>query len=235
MIRMRTAGLWIVIGAVALLFSGCGVGSYQARSVNEKDSPLVNPDILTAGKGDQALYRYVKPGVDVKKYTKVIIDPVLVKKTGEMDEKERENYQTLANNAYVYLTKALEKDFTIVKTPEPDTLRIKMAIINAEASGDVSNTLSTLMPIGMVLSAGKYAATGKQMGVGEITMEMTVTDAQTGELLGAALDRRVGGKELTKLWSDWNNADSALKYWAQRVAYVLCDMRGGGDTCVKPE
>ena len=42
----------------------------------------------------------------------------------------------------------------------------------------------------------KYGASGKQSGVGEITGEFKVTDAMTGELLGAALDRRVGGKDV---------------------------------------
>jgi hypothetical protein len=85
----------------------------------------------------------------------------------------------------------------------------------------------------MVLSAIKYGATGKQAAVGEITVEMKITDAATGELLGAALDRRVGGKQLTKLWSDWNNADDALKYWAKRLGFVLCGMRGDTN-CVAP-
>jgi hypothetical protein len=62
---------------------------------------------------------------------------------------------------------------------------------------------------------------------------MKITDASTGELLGAALDRRVGGKELSKLWSDWHNADDALQYWAKRLRFALCEMRGAAN-CVKP-
>jgi len=85
----------------------------------------------------------------------------------------------------------------------------------------------------MALSLVKYTATGKQAGVGEITMQIKITDASTGELLGAALDRRVGGKELAKLWSSWHNADDALQYWAKRLSFTLCDMRGGAN-CVKP-
>jgi hypothetical protein len=131
------------------------------------------------------------------------------------------------------LTKELEKDYRIVKTPEPGTLRIQMAIVDADSSKPVRNTLSTIVPVGMVLSLGKYTATGKQVGVGEITVQMKITDANTGELLGAALDRRLGGKELSKLWSGWHNADDALQYWAKRLRFALCDMRGGAN-CVKP-
>ena len=231
--HMRTAGAVVVSMAMAVMLAGCGA-SHQARSVDLKQSTLVNPDLLKEGKDDQALYRYVKPNVDIKQYSKVLIDPVLVRKDGELDKDELENYQKLANNAFVYLNQELGKDYSIVKTPEPGALRIQAAITDADSAKPVRNTLSTLMPIGMGLSLIKYAATGKQSGVGEITVEMRISDAATGELLGAALDRRVGGKELSELWSSWHNADSALLYWAQKTRWVFCDMRGGGTKCVKP-
>ena len=88
-------------------------------------------------------------------------------------------------------------------------------------------------PIGIGLSLVKYGATGKPSGVGEITGEIKITDAMTGELLGAALDKRVGGKSPQGIWDTWYNADSALQYWAKRVSYVFCTQRGDKD-CVKP-
>ncbi len=231
--RMKKVAMLVMVVAAALQLGGCGVGSYQARSVDLKESPLVNPDILVQGKDDQALYRYVNPSADFKQYNKVLIDPVLVMKDAELDKDQLENYQKLANNAYVYFTQELGKDYQIVKAPVPGTLRIQMVIIDADSSKSVRNTLSTFVPIGMALSLVKYTATSKQVGVGEITAEMKITDADTGQLLGAALDRRVGGKELSKLWSDWHNADDALQYWAKRTRFGLCDMRGGTN-CVKP-
>lgn len=231
--RMKMAAILLMVVGFALQLGGCGVGSYQARSLDVNESPLVNPDILVKGSDDQALYRYVSPRANVKQYTKMMIDPVLVYKYAELDKDELENYQKLANNAYVYLTKELEKDYQIVKFPEPGTLRIQMAVVDADSSKPVRNTLSTVVPVGMALSLVKYSATGKQTGVGEITLQMKMTDANTGELLGAALDRRVGGKELTKLWSGWHNADDALQYWAKLISFRLCEMRGGAN-CKRP-
>ena len=231
--RIRIVGMIGLLVAAALQLGGCA-GSYQARSVDLKDSPLVNPDILVKGEGDQALYRYAKPNVDLKQYKQILIDPVMIYKDGEMDKDQRENYQTLANNAYVYLSDALKKDYQIVKVAEPGTLRIQWAIIDADSSKPVRNTLATIMPIGIGLSLVKVAATGKQSGVGEISTQMKITDASTGELLGAALDRRVGGHNIATLWSSWNDANKALEYWAKRTAFVLCGVRGGA-TCVKPD
>ncbi|HET6419844.1 MAG TPA: DUF3313 domain-containing protein [Geobacteraceae bacterium] len=223
----------LTILVLTMMFAGCG-GSIQARKVDPSVSPLVNPSIFQEGTGDQALYRYAKPDVDWKQYSKVMIDPVMIAKDGELDEKELKNYQTLANNAYVYLTQALEKQFQIVQAPEPGTMRIQVAIIDADNSKPVRNVLSTVMPIGIGLSIVKYAATGKPSAVGEITGEIKITDATSGDLLAAALDRRVGGKSFKGLWDTWYNADSALKYWAQRTAYVLCTERGGTN-CPQPE
>jgi len=231
--RMKMAAVLVIVVAFALQLGGCGVGSHQARSLDVNESPLVNPDILVKGADDQALYRYVNPKADFKQYSKLMIDPVLVYKYAELDKEELENYQKLANNAYVYLMKEMEKDYQIVKFPEPGALRIQMAIVDADSSKPVRNTLSTIVPIGMALSAVKYSATGKQAGVGEITLQLRITDANTGELLGAALDRRVGGKEVTKLWSSWHNADDALQYWAKKVSFRLCEMRAGAN-CEKP-
>jgi len=231
--RMKTVAMLVMVVVAALQLGGCGVGSHQARSLDRNESPLVDPDIFVQGTDDKALYRYVNPKVDITQYTMVLIDPVFVYKAGELDKDELANYQKLANNAFVYLFQELKKDYRIVYTPEPGTLRVQMAIVDADSSKPVRNTLSTVIPIGMALSLVKYTATGTQAGVGEITVEMKITDAITGKLLGAALDRRVDGKELSKLWSGWHNADDALQYWSKRLRFALCDMRGGAN-CVKP-
>ena len=108
-----------------------------------------------------------------------------------------------------------------------------MAIVDADPSQPARNVMSTVLPIGMGISLVKYAATGKQSGVGEITVEFKLSDAMSGELLGAALDRRVGGKDAKGHFDSWHNADAALQYWAQRMRYVLCTGRGGSE-CEEP-
>ncbi|MEN6624277.1 MAG: DUF3313 domain-containing protein [Smithella sp.] len=229
---VKTISLLVVCIIFCLLLGGCRAGM-QARNVDIKQSLLVNPAILEKGKGDQALYRYANPQADIKKYSKIMIDPVLVDKQGELDAKERENYQKLANNAYVYLHQELKQDYKIIQNPEPGTLRIQMAIMDADSSKPVRNITSTIIPIGIGLSLVKYGATGKMSGVGEITGEFKATDAVTGELLGAALDRRVGGKDIEGMVDRWHHADAALQYWAKGVRYALCKRREGTG-CVKP-
>jgi hypothetical protein len=120
-----------------------------------------------------------------------------------------------------------------VQLPETGTLKIEAAITGADKSGRTMDLISSVIPVGMIVSVGKDFATGKPTGVGEISAEMRLTDAVTGQVLGEAVDRRVGGKDPAGMFNAWNDADQAMQYWAKRVAYVLCKERGE-DGCVKP-
>ena len=218
----KTAGILALFVFVAPLIAGCGA-TLQARSMDKPtDTFLVNPDILVKGGPGQALYRYADPSADWKSYNKVIIDPVIIYKEGEMDADNRANNQTLANNLYVYLTRELEKDMKIVTTPEPGTVRFQSAIVNASKTHVVRNVLTTIVPVGMVISTGQYIATGKPSSTGEITGEGRVTDAMTGKLLVMAVDKQVGGKSLGSMTDSWYSADEGMKHWAKLARYQFC-------------
>jgi hypothetical protein len=127
----------------------------------------------------------------------------------------------------------LKKDWTMVQTPGSGTLRISTALTSVGKSSPAMDTVSTLLPVGIAASSVKTAATGKPSGVGEAAAEMKITDARTGELLFAAMDKRVGGKSLTKGFDSWTDVENAFQYWADRLAYRLCSARGQG-SCVEP-
>lgn len=81
---INTTGAKAMFVTLALLLGGCGA-SMQARNVDVKQSLLVNPSTLKKGTGDQALFRYVNPKADPKQYARIMIDPVLIEKQGELD------------------------------------------------------------------------------------------------------------------------------------------------------
>jgi hypothetical protein len=230
--QIRTIGVWAVFAGLAALLGGCG-GSLPAREV-KLNPVLVSPSVFEQGEKGQALYRYRNPGANLASYDKILVDPVLIAKDGELDQKTLQNYKGLANNAYVYLTEELRKDYQVVTSPEPNTIRLQFAIQDADQSKPVRNFLGTFMPIGMGVSLVRYETTGEPTGVGEITGEMRFTDAVSGELLGAALDRRVGGAAPKGIIDTWHNADEALKFWAKKTRYALCLERGGAN-CVNPD
>ena len=234
MIREKTVWMLLMFVLVLPLLAGCAP-SLKAKSVDVNKAFLVDPAVLKPGTGDQSLYRYQNPNMDFKKYTKVIVDPVILYNEAAVEGATRENYQKLANNAFVYIVDEMRKDYTIAKEPGPDTLRIQFAIVDAQKAAPVRNFLTTFMPPGIAVSTVKYAATGKPAAVGEITAEVKMTDSGTGQLIGAALDRRVGGKTLGGAFDTWEGADSAVQYWAKRIRYIMCETRGGkGCLEIKP-
>lgn len=225
----------ILLGLLACssIIAGCA-GGHQARSVDLKpDAVLVNPDIYVKGGDGQMLHRYADTTVNINDYKNVIIDPVLIYKQDELDKGRLENFQKLANNAFVYLNQDLSTQLKIVKEPEPGTMRIQMAIIDVKRSAPVRMVLASATPIGLGLGAVKFAATGKQTGVGEVTAEVRATDAITGQLLAAGYDRRVGNKQLEGLYDTWSDADKAMQYWAKKAAYFICHLKGGKN-CIQP-
>jgi len=217
----------------ALLCGGC-TASKQAKSVDVHG--FLGEDVyskLQKGKEDQALMFYRNEKIDPEKYSKVLIDPVLIYTPKGASSDEVTDQKHLANNFFLYLNNELKQDTTIVTEPEPGTVRYQIAITSAEESNRFLEAMSFLPPYGLGISVGKDFITGKPTGVGEITMEIKAVDALTGELLGAAVDRRVGGKEFGGIGDTWDDANNAMRYWAKRLRYVNCH-NAGKTNCVQP-
>lgn len=222
----------ILAAGIALLLAGCSLNQ-QALDKAIKESLLVNPAMLEKGTGNQPLYRYNDPKVDIRNYRKILIDPVIISRHASLNAKDSENYQKLVNNAYVFLTDELQKVYTLVQKPEPGTLRFQLSFITSGSFMPVRTLLSTVMPAGKEINLAMYDAAGTPVAIGNLTAELKITDAMSGELLGAVMDKRIGSIYYQNAWDSWLTADDGLKFWAKRAAFVLCEKRG--DTaCVKP-
>jgi hypothetical protein len=227
----KQATTFLALLALAALSGGCAE-TQRAKTVKESGF-LGDYSRLQPGAGEEALLRYRNPAADLKTYDKVVIAPVQIFKPQDASEAEVADLQKLAGNFNAYLARELSKDYQIVQAPGPGTLMIEAAITGAEKSGRTMDLVSSVVPVGMVVSAGKDFTTGKPTGAGEISAEMRITDAATGQVVAEAVDRRVGGKDPSGMFNEWNDADKAMEYWARRAAYVLCTERGG-EGCVKP-
>jgi hypothetical protein len=104
--------------------------------------------------------------------------------------------------------------------------------------GDLYPLMREGVKAGLVLL--KNASTGKPPFAGEITVEGKFNDAQTGEVIAAAVDRRVGARKPIigifqgATYDSWNDVDEAMRYWAERLRYRLCQRRDGAN-CVAPK
>jgi len=208
---------------------------------------------MSEGKEGQALLVYRNPKFEDKaafaQYKKILLDPVQLyagpdSKLPEVPEEQR---TTIAKAAYAQLYDKLKGDYQMVTQAEPNTLRIQGAIVDARESGGKLEAVSYIpVPVGvpgatLILIKLKEKATGKPPFVGEVTGEVKYTDAQTGEVVAALVDRRVGERSYPVVgifskstYNTWNDVDEAIRYWAERLRFDLCQRRGGTN-CVEPK
>lgn len=172
-------------------------------------------------------------------YKKFMLDPVLVFRGphSKMEGISQDQAQLMADTFYALIYQEVSKDYQMTDKPGPDTIRAQVAITHLEESWpmlDVVSTIPAPMNAFAVGSMLKNVATGKPAFKGEAVIEAKVTDSQTGEVLRAGVDRRVGGKKLSaESFNSWADVYESLRYWAENGRYQLCKARHASD-CVKP-
>ena len=61
--------------------------------------------------------------------------------------------------------------------------------------------------------------------MGKASGEGKITDAKSGELLLAGVDRRAGSKNVKGSFNAWNDVEEVNLYWAYQVRYPLGKLR----------
>jgi hypothetical protein len=221
---MKTAIRYIhsaVISAALIGLVGCAAGGM--KNVN-KSGFLGNYSQLKPGTGDQAALVYVKPGVDFKRYKKIMFERVTVSLAPT--SKKREIDPAMLNQLTNYYQKALvdavKDGYQVVDKPGPDVLWVRAAITDVVPSNPTSNTLSSIIPIGIVVSATAKATTDANLGTGEAATEIEILDSVTKERLAAAVDRRQGGKAAFR--GKWVDTQNAFDHWAKRFRVRLDEL-----------
>ena len=202
----------------ASLLAGCGATSQASKMTDEAQAQisastgfLGDYSMLRKGEDDEALLVYRNPNVDWKSYDKVKLDPVTIWRGGDSPLKDvpDEELQALANELGSQLNTALKKDYQMVNQAGPGVLHIQIAITEASKSNPAGDILTTIHPATRITSAGKKLATGTESFVGKASVEGKITDAQSGTLLLAAVDRRGGGKYFWKGINKWKDVNKA--------------------------
>jgi hypothetical protein len=162
----------------------------------------------------KAMLRYVNPNATWSSYNKIMIAPVTF--WAQDDSKvSAADQQTLCDFAYNTFTKDLGKNFAIVDQPGPGVMKLSAALTDATSAVPVLRSISVVVPQARVLSAIKMAATGTYAFVGSAQGAMKLNDSVSGELLAAAVDKRVGGTSITNVdVFQWGDAENAIGYWA---------------------
>jgi len=225
-----------VAAAAILLLTGC-VTSRQARTVTPGTFLGESASLLEKGKrGEEALLVYQKRGTDWASYDKVLLEPVAMwsVKSSTLPDQDLADYQKLVDSFHLTLSDKLSKTYGLVDTPTPGALRIQTAIINGAQANSTLKVAKVIAPYAGFADILWTFVTGKPAFTGEVSLEYMVKDSESGELLAAGVDRRVGGTQLgAATFTNWGDVKNILTYWSDLTVYRLCvDRQGPG--CRKP-
>lgn len=163
-------------------------------------------------------------------YKAILIDPVIVWHLTEQSDKsgiKPAELQALAAHFQDVLTKALtDIKFPLTDKPGPGVLRISSAITEVRPSNPVRNTISSVLPIGILISLGEKAAIGRDVNVGSCAVALRFSDADSDTTMGLFTDDRQGAKYSSENFSELGQAQKALDDWAAMIQKRILTLWG---------
>jgi len=179
------------------------------------DYSLMTPP--AAGSDQEAMLRYINPNASWGSYNKIMIAPVTYWAADD-SKVSAADQQALCNYMYTVLVADLGKTFVIVDQPGPGVIKVSAALTDATSAVPVLRSVSVVVPQARALSVIKMAATGTYAFVGSAQGALKVNDSTSGQLLAAAVDKRVGGASIKNVdvWQ-WGDADNAMNYWGNLI------------------
>ena len=217
----------VLLIGLMLLVSCASTGERKTGEVTHAKAGFLEGyyEKLGPGPKDGAKLRWLKPGVDFSKYEEFMIDSVVFFLADESEYKgiDGNEMKELTDAFNLELANALKDKYPMVSEPGPDVIRIRVAITNVKLSKPVLSGVTTIVPIGLVVSVVKKGTTGSWTGSGEIGVELLAIDTMTNEVIAAAQDERSAG--FTERFSKLGSAEDAFKFWAGRVRAFFDNVR----------
>jgi len=196
----------LIAGAVILfLLTGCGAPQMRPSGF------LSDYDRLRPAQKEEHVLYWEKPGVDWKRYDKLIIAPVQVRivpadppvelRPGEAEE--------LAARLHEALVKGLRERYPVVEKAAPDVLIVRPA-------------LTHLKPVVPAVNIASTALLGVPVDVGEAAVEAQFADSLSGQILGElTVSSRGSIVDITRVWTRWDQVNRAFELWTQRLRRAM--------------
>jgi hypothetical protein len=158
-------------------------------------------------------------------YDKIQLKPIVIDSgfASQLGRGDEQDVTLLTESFYEMLAERLSQDYVLVEQPVPGAMSIQVIIKHAEASWIAPQVVSKVSWQLQALNSVVRYFRGKPAFAGEITIEFSVHDSRTGELLFAGTDRRVGGQNLfdKEVFNSWGDVQNSLEFWTQQSAYQL--------------
>lgn len=181
---------------------------------------------MATGPEDGAKLRWLESGVDFGKYNKVMLDSVIFYLADDSEYKgiDPAEMKELADACNLAIVNALKDKYPLVSEAGPDVLRLKVALTGIKQSYPVLSGVTSIVPVGLVISAVKKGTTGSWTGSGATSAEIMVIDSTTNKVIGVAHDDQTAG--FTERFSDYGSAEDAFEFWAGRIRMFMDQAHG---------
>jgi hypothetical protein len=124
--------------------------------------------------------------------------------------------QALYNYAYNEFVTVLGKNFILMGEPGLSVIKVSIALTDATSAVPGLRSISVIVPQARALSAIMMLAAGSYAFVGSAQGAFKANDSTSGQLLAAAVDKRVGGTSIKNVAVfQWDDAQNAIDYWAK--------------------
>ena len=183
-------------------------------------------DLLKPGPEGGAKLRWMKDGVDPKKYDKFMVDSVIFYLADRSDYKgiDPQEMKELADLFNKDIAAAFKDKYPLVAEPGPNVGRIRIAITNIKQSRPGVSAVTSIIPVGIGVSLVKKGAMGGWSGSGETGVEIMALDSMTNDILILAVDDRKA--EFEQRFSKWGSAGDAFKFWSELIVNFIDHARG---------
>ncbi len=200
-ITTRLGILATVLAVLAL--PACSIGGRSPSGF------LTNYQQMNAGYGmADAVSAYVKPGLDLKKYDSVIIEPVttIVATPGIGS--------AVKDQIAVYLEEAMHErlgqNFKVVSAAGPGTMRIRTALTDVVENQNLGKPVTTVHTGARVTLAGTLGSAEVAAFLSNVSFEGEIVDSLSGQRLLANTDHRLGNKREASASTSWAGVRSAV-------------------------
>jgi hypothetical protein len=210
------------LAVIALSFVMAGCASKTAK-VEQYSGFLSDYTKLVKGPGvgGGEVLSWISPVLVERKYTKVMLDSVIIYPAPEPGPQIRSEMLT---SMLVYLNKAVKeevgKKYEIVTEPGKGVVRMRAAVTTIETTLE-DLAFYEYVPIALAL-AGASSAAGIRSQAVEILVEAELTDSLSGERVAAAIRKgfgdSVGGR---RHQVEVENVRPVLDGWAKSLVKVL--------------
>jgi hypothetical protein len=213
-------------GLIALAGLALAVSSCSTTTGGRSPSGFLgNYKQLDAGYGSaDAVSAYLKPGLDLKKFDSVIIDPVTtVVATPGISPK-------VTDQLAAYLGEALRSQVAgkmkVVKVAGPHTLRVRTALTDIVENRKPGTPVTTVHTNPRATLTGNLGSAAVASFVANVSFEGEILDSVSGERLSARCDHRLAAKREATAATPWTTVRANANQGAARFWQTFMEVKG---------